>query len=282
MGRLGIIAGGGELPLIGMKEALSQGEDPIFLSVIESEFQFGAFPEREIPIHIGQIGRLLKLCKQNSIDRLLLLGKVKKEILFKNLKVDLKGISLLAKMYNRHDYSIFKTVADEFLKEGIEIISQKKYLQTLLLPEGRYTKKKLTKDELADVEFGMKYAEAMASMDVGQTVVVLDRVVLSVEAVEGTDAAIIRGGSFAKAKVRACVCKSSKPGQDDRFDLPTAGIGTLEIMKKNNCGTLAIRTGETIIVNPGEFIKTAEKYKIHILSIGDGDLKKTNAAYKKI
>lgn len=117
MGKLGILAGAGELPHIGMKEALAAGEDPIFLSIIESDFHAGNFADRNIPIHIVKIGALMKLCKKHNIDRLLLLGKVKKEIIFKNLKFDLKAISLLARMINKHDYSIFKTVSDEFAKK---------------------------------------------------------------------------------------------------------------------------------------------------------------------
>ncbi|MDV6234633.1 UDP-2,3-diacylglucosamine diphosphatase LpxI [Leptospira ellisii] len=280
MGRLGILAGAGELPHIGMKEALAAGEDPLFLSIIESEFRVGEYADRNLPIHIVKIGTLLKLCKRHGIDRLLLLGKVKKEIIFKNLKFDLKALSLLARMINRHDYSIFKTVSEEFAKEKITIISQKTYLQSLFLPEGRYTKKSLNKKELEDVEFGMEYARKIAGLDIGQTVVVLDKSVLAVEAVEGTDLAIKRGGSYAK-KGKATVCKSSKLHQDHRFDLPTVGEETLRSMYENNCGTLALRTGETIIVHPEEFINLAEKLKINILSIGDGKLAKINSTFKK-
>lgn len=158
MGRLGILAGGGELPHIGMKEALAAGEDPIFFSIIESDFHEGDYGDRNVPIHIVKIGALIKLCKRYNVDRLLLLGKVKKEIIFKNPKFDLKTISILARMLNRHDYSIFKTVLEEFSKEKIAIISQKMYLQSLFLPEGRFTKKVLNKKELEDVAFGMEYA----------------------------------------------------------------------------------------------------------------------------
>ncbi|EMO09638.1 PF06230 family protein [Leptospira borgpetersenii str. Noumea 25] len=223
----------------------------------------------------------MKLCKRYDIDRLLLLGKVKKEIIFKNLKFDVKAISLLARMINKHDYSIFKTASEEFSKEKIAIISQKTYLQSLFLPEGRFTKKVLNKKELEDVSFGMEYAEKMAELDIGQTVIVLDKSVLAVEAVEGTDSAIRRGGSFAK-KRKATVCKSSKPDQDHRFDLPTVGENTLRIMHENNCETLALRMGETIIVHPKEFINLAEKLKINILSIGSGNLTKINSTIQKI
>ncbi len=281
MGRLGILAGGGHLPQIGMKEALAAGEDPIFLSIAESDFSAGDYPDRVIPIRIVKIGGLLKVCKTNGIDRLLLLGKVKKEIIFKSLNFDLKAIALLARMVNRHDYSIFKTIAEDFAEEGIHIISQKTYLRSLLLPEGRYTKKSLDKKQLADVEFGMEYAEKIAYLDIGQAVVVVDQSVLAVEAVEGTDQTIRRGGHFAK-KRKAVVCKSSKPSQDDRFDLPTVGVDTLKVMQESNCDILARRERETLVVNPPEFISRAEKLKIHILSIGRGNVSKINSNQKKL
>ncbi|TGK05144.1 LpxI family protein [Leptospira langatensis] len=281
MGRLGILAGGGNLPQIGMREAIAAGEDPIFLSIAESDFKPGDYPDRVVPIRIAKIGGLLKACKANQVDRLLLLGKVKKEIIFKSLNFDLKAIALLARMVNRHDYSIFKTVAEDFEKEGINIISQKTYLKSLLLPEGRYTKRSLDKKQLDDVEFGMEYAEKIAHLDIGQAVVVVDKSVLAVEAVEGTDQTIRRGGQFAK-KRKAVVCKSSKPSQDDRFDLPTVGAETLKTMSESNCDILALREGETIVVNPAEFISLAEKLKIHILSIGRGNVSKINSSQKKL
>ncbi|MFB5652032.1 LpxI family protein [Leptospira wolffii] len=281
MGRLGILAGGGNLPQIGMREALAAGEDPLFLSIAESDFHPGQYQDRVVPIRIVKIGGLLKSCKTHGIDRLLLLGKVKKEIIFKSLNFDLKALALLARMVNRHDYSIFKTVAEDFEKEGIRIISQKTFLKSLLLPEGRYTKKSLDKKQIEDVQFGMEYAEKIAHLDIGQAVVVLDKSVLAVEAVEGTDQTIRRGGQFAK-KRKAVVCKSSKPSQDDRFDLPTVGVETLKVMSESNCDILALREGETIVVNPSEFISLAEKLKIHILSIGRGNVSKINTKQKKL
>ena len=125
MGRIAIIAGAGDLPHIAMREALAQGEDPLFFSISESDFQAGDFRDRTIPIYITQIGKVFKLCKKQNVDRLLLLGKVKKEIILKTYRYDLKAITLLAKMLNRNDYSFFEIAAKEFEKEKITILSQK-------------------------------------------------------------------------------------------------------------------------------------------------------------
>ena len=266
-GRLGIIAGGGDLPLIAVAEAIKNGEDPVIFSVLESDYHSDQYPERTVPFHITKIGTFLKLCKKYNIRRLLLLGKVKKEIIFKHLNFDLKALSILARSLNRNDYSMFKVLAEEFEKNGITVISQKTFLRPLLLPEGRYTSAKPDKQLLEDIEFGMDYAAKIASLDIGQTIVVKDKTVVAVEAVEGTDAAIARGGSLA-GKKGAVVCKSAKKDQDERFDLPGIGTSTLDVMKQFGCHTLSFMAGETIIVNPATVIAHAEKLKINLISYG--------------
>lgn len=282
MGRIGIIAGGGELPHIAMKEALERGEDPLFLAVRESEFHAGNFTERVIPIYITQIGNVIKICKKNQIDRLILLGKVNKDILLKSYKFDLKAILILAKMLNKNDYTFFEVVAKEFEKEKISILSQKLFLTSLLLPSGRYTKHKLSKKEWEDIEYGMNLASKLADLDIGQSVVVLDKMALALEAIEGTDECIRRGGVLSRKK-GAVLCKSSKPNQDERFDLPTIGKSTLEIMHEYNYKTLAFRSLETIVVNPKEFIELAEKYKINIISFSSNlTLEMVNKKMEKV
>ncbi len=268
MERLGIIAGGGDLPHIAMKEALANGEDPFFLAVQESEFQPREFSNRTIPIYITQIGKVLKVCKKNSITKLVLLGKVNKDIILKSYKFDLKAILLMAKMLNKNDYTFFEVVAKEFEKEGITILSQKTYLKSLLLSPGRYTSAKISQKDWEDVIYGMQLAQKLADLDIGQTVIVIDKMVLALEAIEGTDECIHRGGKLSRNK-GATLCKSSKPTQDERFDLPTVGVSTLKIMQEYKFKTLAIRSFQTIVINPKEFIDLADKLKIHIISYDD-------------
>ncbi|TGN18214.1 LpxI family protein [Leptospira idonii] len=282
MGRLAIIAGGGELPHIGMSEALEAGEDPLFLGLKESDFTPRGKEDRTIPVHITQVGKILKTIQKEKVDRILMLGKVRKDLLFQGLKFDLKALAILAKTINRNDYPIFLAIADEFESMGVKVISQKIYLQSLLLPEGRYTPKKFDKSELKDIEFGMGYAEKMADLDIGQLVVVCDESIIAVEAVEGTDVTIKRGGEYTKKKGSAVVCKSAKSKQDERFDLPTIGVHTLEIMKASGCKTLCIREGETLVVNPKEVVDYATKNKLHFAVYGPSGVKGLNGSQKKI
>lgn len=275
MSRLGIVAGAGELPLIAMREALAAGEDPLIFSINESGFDPKDYKDRSIPVYVTKVGEIFKLCRKNNISRLLLLGKVSKDILLKTYRYDLKAIKLLAKMLNRNDYTFFKILEEELRQDNIEFISQKTYLKSLLLKSGRYTRKKLTNHTLYDIQFGMDTAQKLAELDLGQTVVVYDKMVLAVEAIEGTDETIKRGGYLSRKK-GAVVCKSSKHDQDDRFDLPTVGLHTLDMMNEVKCKTLAIRAEETIVVNPTEFIRYAEKLKINFVSIGREGTKDLN------
>ncbi|MCB1157326.1 MAG: UDP-2,3-diacylglucosamine diphosphatase LpxI [Leptospiraceae bacterium] len=279
MGRLAILAGGGELPHIAMKEALLQGEDPIFLGILESEFEAGEYKDRVLPVYISKIGDVLKKCKKNNVSKLLLLGKVKKDMILRGYKFDLKA--LLARMVNRNDTSFFHTAAGEFIKLNIEIISQKTYLSSLLLGEGRYTKKKLPHHKLEDIDYGMNMASKMAELDIGQTVVVTKKMILAIEAIEGTDETIRRGGELSRKK-GAIVCKSSRVGQDERFDLPTVGTQTLDSMHTSGCDTLVIRSGETLVVSPKSFIEYAEKLKISVISMKNSPAKSINKNYIKL
>jgi UDP-2,3-diacylglucosamine hydrolase len=280
LGRLGIVAGGGELPFIGLKEAIRMGEDPILLGLQESDFDPNVEPSRTIQVHLTKIGSILKLCRKENINRILLTGKVRKDLLFKGLKFDLKALSILAKTINRNDHPIFLAIAEEFEKHGIIFESQKKFLSPLLLKQGRYTKKKLSSTEIEDVVFGMDYAKKIADLDIGQSVVVLEKSVIAVEAVEGTDETILRAGQLTHKKGGSVVCKSSKSSQDERFDLPAVGVQTLEILKKAGCRTLAIREDETIVIRPKDTIEYAEKNKINLVCYGSQGKKAINQFQK--
>ncbi|MCZ8344097.1 MAG: UDP-2,3-diacylglucosamine diphosphatase LpxI [Leptospira sp.] len=281
-GRLAIIAGGGELPHIGMAEALAAGEDAVFFGLIESDFEPREYSERTFPVHITQIGKILKLLQKEKVTRVLMLGKVRKDLLFQKLKFDLKALSILAKTINRNDYPIFLAIADEFESMGIKVVSQKLYLKSLLLSEGRYTPKKFNNQELKDIDFGMEYAKKMADLDIGQMVVVCDESVIAVEAVEGTDETIRRGGQYTKKKGGAIVCKSPKSKQDERFDLPTIGIHTFQVMLESGVKTLCIREGETLVVNPKAVVEFATKHKLNFSVIGKSGTKILNGSQKKI
>jgi len=171
----------------------------------------------------------------------------------------------MSKILFFHDDGILSTVAKELLKEGIEIVSSTIYLPELLAPEGCLTKRRPSKEEEEDIKFGWKMAKEIGRLDIGQCVVVKRKTIIAVEAIEGTDETIIRGGKLAKEK--AVVVKVSKPMQDLRFDLPTVGLNTVKVMDKVKASVLAIEAGKTIIFDKEDMISFANKKGISIVSI---------------
>ncbi|MCB1309197.1 MAG: UDP-2,3-diacylglucosamine diphosphatase LpxI, partial [Leptospiraceae bacterium] len=215
--------------------------------------------------------------RRHGIKRLLLLGKATRDILYNKPRFDVRTVLLLARMLSQSDYALFENVAREVDKLGITIINQDEYLQHLFLQPGRYGKK-LTTEQLKDIEFGLQHAREMNRLDIGQTVVVGKRSVLAVEAAEGTDQCIVRGGDLFHNK-GAVVCKLSKEQHDLRFDIPATGSATLDSMARSGCRVLAFDSRRTFVVIPSEFIRSARNANITVLAVDAGQ--RTDLAYLK-
>lgn len=269
MGRLGIIAGRGELPWIAAREAQRRGEDfRVFL--VSSDPPPEAFADVSEHVILTRFyTSVLAALKREKIERLLLLGKSTRDVLYDRPSFDLRTLWMLARMPDRNDYTIFQTIERDLAKRGIRVLPQTDYLSDCFLDEGRYGKR-LSSRELEDIPYGMFYAMEVNRLDIGQCVVVGDRTVFAVECAEGTDRCIERGGELFHKK-GAVVCKVSKRNHDLRFDLPTAGTQTLETMKRAGCRVLAIESNSTIVVQKNEFLRKAKELGITIISLR-GDL----------
>lgn len=224
-------------------------------------------------VRLGQLGRLIKSLKKEGVKKTLMAGSIAKRRMFENIRPDLKGLAVMSKLAIFHDDGILRSLADELAKEGIEIVSSTLYLPELLAPPGCLTKKRPSKSEKLDIAFGWKVAKALGRLDIGQCVVVRDRTVLALEAIDGTDATILRGGSLAKEK--AVVIKVSKPNQDLRFDVPSVGLETVRLMSQVKASVLAIEAGKTLIFDKPEMIAYADEVRISVMSYegpaqGDG------------
>lgn len=269
MSRLGILAGKGHLPWMAAAEAERRGEDyRVFLITDEPPpEQFESRCERVVLTRFYT--STLRAMQQQQISRLLLLGKSTRDIMYHKPSFDLRTLWVLARMKDRNDTTIFLTLEKILSKKGIQVIPQTDYLSDCFLEEGRYGKR-LSARELADIPYGMSYAMEVNRLDIGQCVVVGDRTVFAVECAEGTDECILRGGQLFHRR-GGVVCKVSKRNHDPRFDLPTTGLQTLEVMKQSGCRVLAIESNSTIVVHKPDFLRQAKKYGITILSL-KGDL----------
>ena len=191
-------------------------------------------------------------------------GGITKTNMFKNLKPDLRGLAIVGKLLIFHDDDILRTVANELEKEGISVVSSAIYLPELLAPDGCFTKRKPSKEEMADIEFGWKMAKELGRLDIGHCVIVKKKTVLALEAIDGTDKTILRGGKLAHKG--AVVIKVCKPDQDLRFDLPAIGLNTVKIMSMVKASALAIESGKTLVFDKEAMIKLANEKGISIVS----------------
>ncbi len=216
-------------------------------------------------VKLGQLGHLIKALKKAGVTKTVMAGSINKKRMFENVRPDLRGLTLISKLAVFHDDDILRAVGRELRREGIEIISSAEHLPELLAPRGNLTRRKPGKEEQEDVEFGWKIAKELGRLDIGQCVVVRKRTVLALEAIEGTNETILRGGRLAKEK--AVIVKVSKPNQDLRFDVPSVGRETIQVMSQVNASVLAIEAGKTLIFDKAATISYADRLKIVIVSL---------------
>lgn len=264
--RTGLIAGYGILPLVAAENLVKDGHDVYVIALYEEVT--ADLSGLNVPVErmsVTQVGKIIKTLKNNNVDRVLFAGKVNKSLLFSDLKFDLTAMKLLATVKNRKDDTLMEAICGELAKNGINVMEQSDALYTLYLSKGVYSKKKPTKEQLEDVKFGLEIAKELGRIDVGQTVVVKDKAVMALEAIEGTDKAVERGCSLAKKD--AVVVKCAKPSQDKRFDIPTVGVDTLRNLSDNGGKVIAIEADATFVVDLDACIDFADRNKIIFMAI---------------
>ena len=264
--KIGIIAGGGQFPLLfaravrrhGLKvyAAAHQGETDETLAEQVDAFQW---------VRLGQLGKIIDFFKKEGVIKTVFIGSITKTNIFRDVRPDLKGLGLWNKIDIKQDDSILRAIADRLAKDGIEVVASTSYVPELLFPQGILTRKKLTKEQKNDIVFGWKIARAMGALDIGQCVVVRNQTVLAVEAIEGTDAAIRRGGTLGKEK--AVVVKLKKPNQDLRFDLPAVGEKTIVSMLEVKAAVLAVEAGYSLFFDRESVIQAADAAGLVVVGV---------------
>lgn len=262
----GLIAGDGLLPVKMAQYAKDNGFEVVAISLSsDNSKQLQKYCSKVYSCSPGELLKIEKIIKDEGIKQLTFLGKVHKGLLLKRPKFDSKALELVKNAKRLNDDQVMLTLIEELEKREITALDQTIFIKNLMIPAGVLGKLKPTPEQMEDVNYGFALAKEMGKLDIGQSVVVKNKMIMAVEAIEGTDKCIIRGAKLAKKG--ASVIKVSKPSQDKRFDIPTVGLRTLQTMKKYKANLLTVEANETIIVDQEKVIKFADKNNIVIMAV---------------
>lgn len=265
---IGIIAGGGQFPLLFIEAAHKAGRRVVVVAHKgETAEQAVQTADAVCWVKLGQLGKLISFFQREGVGETVFLGTITKTQIFRDVLPDLKGISLWNKIDRKQDDAILRAIAGVLETEGIKVLESTLYLRHLLFPAGVITRKKPTKKQCRDITFGWRNARAIGKLDIGQCVVIRDCTVLAVEAIEGTDATILRGGALAKEN--AVVVKIRKPGQDFRFDLPATGLTTIRSLSSVKGAVLAVEAGQSLLFDKELMIEEANKAGIVVVGVSE-------------
>jgi DUF1009 family protein len=214
---------------------------------------------------VGQLGRLVRYFKREQVTHAIMAGQVKHHQIFRlNALPDLRMVRMLARLSTKNTDSLIGAVADELAREGITLVDSTMFLEQFLAHEGVLARRSPTKIEREDIDYGLGVAREIARLDLGQTIAVKDRAVVALEAMEGTDAVIIRAGEITRGRPFVVV-KVAKPDQDMRFDVPVIGAPTIETMKRAGATAIYITANKTLMFDKDELISLADKYRISVV-----------------
>jgi DUF1009 family protein len=267
--RLGLIAGNGRFPFLVLDAARAAGHDVTIVAIREEAFPDladTAARSRPAALHwvsLGQLGKCITVFKDAGVTQAVMAGQVKHTKLFADIVPDMTLLGVLMRLKTRNTDALIAGVADVLRENGIELLDSTAFLAPLLAREGVLTRRQPTDHERADLEFGYRIADAIAGLDVGQTIAVKSAAVVAVEAMEGTDAVIRRAGHLAGSGV--CIIKVAKPRQDMRFDVPVIGVSTIEAMKAAAASLVSVDAGKTLLIDGDAIIKAADDADIVIV-----------------
>jgi len=267
----GLIAGNGRFPFLILEAARARN-----LRMVVAAIREETSPEIEAmgyPVHwlgLGQLGKLIRLFKESGVKKAIMAGQVKHVQVFGSSIPDLAMIRMLARLKQKTTDALIGGVAATLAAEGITLIDSTELLKAHMAPKGRWTRRGLDGREQADVDFGRPIALQIARMDIGQTIVVREKAVVAVEAMEGTDAAIRRAGELA-GRTNLTVIKVSKPKQDMRFDVPVVGVPTVRTMIESGATALVLDAHRTLVLDREELIRLADQNRIAIVGLAPAE-----------
>ncbi len=262
----GLIAGNGQLPVQLAKNAKENGFDVVAISLSsDNKAELKKYCATVYDCAPGEVLKIKNILLSEKIKQLTFIGKVSKSLVVKRPRFDSLAIEFLKQATRLNDDAIMLFLVNELNKIGITVLDQTIFIKNLMVPRGVLGKIQPTQEQMSDVEYGYKIAKEMGELDIGQSVVIKDRMIMAIEAIEGTDKCIKRGCKLGKKG--SIIVKVSKPKQDKRFDIPAFGLNTLKTMKKYKACLIAVEANETILVDYKKTIDYADKNNIIVMAV---------------
>ena len=262
-----LIAGDGSLPIELAKKVKDNGLELVIISLSsDNKKELKKLADKFYVCWPGEVKKIRQIIIDEGIKQVSFIGKVSKTLIVKSLfKMDKMAIELLSKALKLNDDAVMLLAVDELRKVGAEVLDQTIFIKHLMVSKGVLGDVKPTEDQLKDIEYGFEIAKNMGKLDIGQSVVVKNKMIMAVEAIEGTDNCIVRGCKYAKKD--AVVVKVAKPSQDKRFDIPAVGLKTLKKIRHHKGAVLAVEAGETIMIDKKELIEYANRHNIAVVAV---------------
>jgi len=261
----GLIAGNGKFPFLVVEGARAQGASLAVVAIKEeTDPKIEQVADKLIWVGIGQLGKMISFFKKEDVSKVMMAGQVKHVQIFSGALPDLRMIKMLWNLPQRNTDALIGGIADEMTRENIELIDSTYFVQDRLAREGVLTKRKPDETEKGNIEYGLRIANEIARLDLGQTIVVRAKACVAIEAMEGTDAVIKRAGELARGKLT--VIKVAKPNQDMRFDVPVVGVPTIQTMVAAGATCLCLTARKTLIFDREEMLRLADQNKISIVA----------------
>ena len=266
MEKLGVIAGAGELPTLLAQNAITHGRKPIIIQITKDENQ--RFDDLSCEVYnfgVGQVQKITRKLLDLNVSEIVIIGKIEPSILLHPLKFDTTAIKIMARNRSKKPSAIVSAVLDHFQSAGLSILTQDHFLSHLLPEPGVLTKREPNRAQWTDIDIGIQTARQTANMDIGQTVVLKNQIIIAIEAIEGTDRTILRGGELGGKGV--VVAKAASKNHDFRTDVPTVGMKTLQTLNQAKASVLAVEANRTFVMDTEVICKQADDWKISIVAV---------------
>ena len=265
--KFGLIAGGGDFPLLTLRAAREAGHEPAVVAIREE-----ASPEVEELAHwcrwisLGQLSKLIEALRSQGVTHAVMAGRIQHRQIYSAIRPDWRLLKLLNELRRKNTDSLLGAVANVLESEGITIVESTRFLASSLAKEGTNGRRKPTAAERRDIEYGREVAKALAGYDIGQSVVICEQACVAGEAMEGTDSVLARAGGLANGR-KLTLVKVAKPEQDMRFDVPVVGPRTIRKMNAVNATAVAVEAGRTLLLEKQELLADANRSRIAVLGL---------------